>query len=113
GPHLAAGGEGHKGLGCAAIFLPVLFILWPDPAELDREGGVPITGAFSFGQSRKFRHQRPIRGWSRQRNNPADAKVICPLLERPAIARNKIPELDGVTWRRMEIIRQPLVDQDF
>ena len=112
GPHLLAGGEGDEGFRCAAMVAPVIVILRADFVD-EREGGIPLSGGLGLLDAGELRHERAIRPRHLHRHDAVDAEDVRPLREPRAGFRIEINQRQRIAGLRLQIIREPLADDDF
>ena len=93
------------------MLLPILFILRPDFLHVDGEACVPFLSLLSFGHAGKFRHKIPVIVNSRKWDNTADAKCVGSFVEPLIGAHHEVAETQFVADLRLQIVREPLVDQ--
>ena len=111
-PHLLAGGEGDEGFGRAAMVAPVIVVLRADFVD-EREGGVPLGGGLGLLDAGELRHERAIRPRHLHRHDAVDAEGVRPLRKPRAGLGIKINQRQHIAGLRLQIIREPLAQDDF
>src|SRR5262249_45464409 len=76
GPHFLSSGESDEGFGCAAILLPIVFILGTKLVD-KWKASVPFGGAFCIFDSGEIRHERAIRPGLFHWDDGVDTKAVC------------------------------------
>ena len=112
-PHSLSGREAHKCLRCAAIFFPVFLVLRTDPFEFDWQACVPVACALRLFKAGKVRHQIAVRRRAGQGNNCAHGELVGALFEPPREFDDVVAQRQFVARFRVQIVGEPLVDEDF
>ena len=111
-PELLPRAQGHEGLGRASVLLPVRLVLVPNAAQVERESRIPVAAAVGIAQSGKRRHEIGVGRRARHEHDVADAKAGRLFLEATPTSQHVVREGGHVAGSRLEIRREPGVDDD-
>ena len=112
GPHFSTGVQRDEGLRRAAPFGPVIVVFFPHFVR-ERKARVPVARLLRLGDAGEVGHQRAIGPRHFQRHDRANAEAIRGLEESRAGVGLEIRERNFRARADLQILREPLVDDDF
>ncbi len=103
--------QGDKGLGRAAVAVPIRLVLVADLLQIYRHARLPVAAILLIREAGDIRHQLRVQRGSAHREDGPHAERGLALYQVPHGSRHPEPEGDAVAGRGAEILGQPLVDQ--
>ena len=103
---------GDEGFRCAAVIVPISFVIFADAAEIERQAGSPVGGVVGFGDAGEIRHPELVGGGSFERDDAVDAEDGGFLDELVAATKGVVFQRDSVAGFGGDVFGFPGIEDD-